>query len=109
MKQAIRPDFFSNFPSLKKEVEAQKNGASEEERKYYGMYLTDGWRLFSEDVQRLLEELEQLNDSAVANGSTYEELGKNAVVVSLTKGIIKRLVDKVNDAKEACEQPSGGR
>ncbi len=108
-KTAIKPDFFSNFPSIKKEVEAQKKGTTEEERNYYSMSLTIGWTQFKSEAERLINELDQLNDTAVANGSSYEELGKNAVVVSLAKGIIKRLLDKVSDSQEACEreQPTG--
>ena len=103
-KTAVRPDFFSQFPSIKKDMEAQSIGATEEERKYYGMSLTSGWVLFKQMADTLIQELDQLNDKAIENGATFEELGKNSVVISQTKGIIKKLLDKVEDSKEACER-----
>lgn len=103
---ALKPSFFSQFPSLKQDEEAKKRGATEEERLYYGMYNTAGWKQFQAMAEQLIGELDQLNDNAVASGATYEELGKNTVVVSLAKGIIKKLLNKVEDCKEACERPS---
>lgn len=103
-KTAVRPDFFANFESLKRKEEAAKKGTTEEEQAYYSMSLSEGWKLFNKDIENLLAEMDQLNDQAVANGMTYEELGKNTVVISLAKGVIRRLVNKVEDAKEACER-----
>lgn len=103
----MRPDFYTNFPSLKIEEEAKEKGATEEERNYYSMALTLGWKQFEEEVERLLEELDSLNDNAVSNGMPYEEIGKNTIVVSLTKGIIRKLINRINDAKEACERGEG--
>lgn len=109
-KTAIRPDFFANFESLKRNKEAEKKGVTKEEQAYYTMSLTEGWQLFNKEVNRLLEEMDQVNENAVANGMPYEELGKNTVVISLAKGVIRRLVNIVNDSKEACEQqPTGGK
>lgn len=111
-KTAIRPDFFANFESLKRNEEAKKIGVTPDEQAYYAMSLSDGWKLFNTEVDYLLQEMEQLNDAAVASGAPYEELGKNTVVISLAKGVIRRLINKVEDAREACErseQPSGGK
>lgn len=110
MDNAIKPNFFSNLPSLKQDEEAKKKGATDEERLYYGMYNTAGWKQFRELAERLMQELDNSNDSAIASGAAIEEIGKNAVVISLTKGVIKRLLNKVEDSREACEQSttSGG-
>lgn len=105
-KGAVKPDFFTNFSSLKRDEELSKKGITDEERSYYSMSLTKGWKLFIRDIENLENDLEQLNDAGVANGMPYEELGRNAVVTSLVKGILKRMVAKIQDAKEACE--SGG-
>lgn len=111
MANALKPNFFSQFPSIKQDEEARAKGATEEERLFYGMSNTAGWALFKELAGNLLEELDQSNDNAIAQGLPIEEIGKNAVVISLTKGIIRRLLNKVDDSKEACErseQPAGG-
>lgn len=103
MAKAIRPDFM-NLPSLKLDGEAKEKGATEEERALYGMYNTGGWKLFEERAEKLISDMEQLNDVAVANGLPYEELGKNTVVISLAKGVLRKLLNLVSDAKEACER-----
>ena len=108
MSDAIKPNFLSSVPSMKQDEEAKAKGATEEERMFYGMYNTAGWKLFQGEAVQLLKDLEDSNDTAIANGTSLEEIGKNAVVISLTKGIIKKLLDKVEDSREACEQPNTG-
>jgi len=105
-KGAIKPDFFSNLPILSQREALDKKGITDREQCLYGMSQTSGWEIFTKEVDELVSQLDQLNENAIASGATYEEIGKNSVIVSLAKGIIKRMMDKVSDAKEACE--SGG-
>src|SRR3990167_11429046 len=105
MKTAVRPDFFANFESLKRNKQAEEKGVSVEEQAYYAMSLTEGWKLFKNAAERLISELDTLNDQAVSKGLPYEELGRNTIVISLSKGVIKRLINVIEDAKEACERP----
>jgi hypothetical protein len=108
MKTAIRPDFyFKQMPSLKQvESEAQKSGASEEEMMIYTMSQMAGWRIMDEFISKLIKDLDTVNKQAIANGEEREEIGRNAVVVSLTQDILNRLQLKVLDAIEACN-PNG--
>ena len=101
-KTALRPDFFANFESLKQNVEAAKKGVSEDEQAFYSMSLTKGWTLFNNLTDDLLDEMDGLIDASIASGATREQIGENTIVVSLAKGIIKRLINKVEDAREAC-------
>ena len=107
MANALKPNFFSQFPSIKQDEEAKAKGATDEERLFYGMSNTAGWQLFKDLAKRLMDELDFSNDQAIAQGLPVEEIGKNAVVISLSKGIIKRLLNKVEDSKEACERDTG--
>lgn len=108
---AMRPDFFANFPTLQKETEAKKRGATDKEQAYYSMSLSAGWKYFDKEIDELLEEMDQLIDNSVANGMTREQIGENTIVVSLARGVIKRLRNKVQDSKEACDPTgeTGGR
>lgn len=109
-KTAIKPDFFAHFESLKRKAVAQKAGVSEEELALYHMSQSEGWQHFNKEVSRLLEEMDALNDAAITTSVTLEDIGRNTMVISLAKGIIKRLVNKVLDAKEVCErQPEGDK
>jgi len=103
-KQAIRPDFFAKLPSLAKDKEAEKKGASKEERQLYGLSSSAGWRVLKEFIDSLIEDLESLNSSAIASGATFEEIGKNALVIDMTKGILEKVVNKVEDARESIDE-----
>ena len=104
MNQSVKPDFFSNFRSLRNEEIAKKAGLTQEELDYFHLGKTAGWKHFEKLKDRLLKELDLMNDSAISNGIPVEEIGKNAIIISLTKGIISRLFNKVKDAQEAAEK-----
>lgn len=103
-KVAVKPDFFNNLPSLIRQEKTVKSEATDEERMLFGLSQTAGWALLLQDIERLLDEMDQMNEKAIMNGATYEEIGKNTLVISLAKGVIHRIVHKVTDAKEACER-----
>lgn len=103
-KQSIKPDFvIRNMPSMVSDDEAGKKGASEEERQLYSMSKSAGWKIFTEHLERVLEELDNINNLAIEQGLGFDQIGQNAVVVSSTKSIIKKITTRVNDAIEACE------
>ncbi len=106
MKTAIRPDFyFKQMPSIQDaDNEAIKRGASEEERQIFAMTQTAGWRVLSEFIEQLYKDLGEVNKTAIANGATLEEIGRNTVVVSLTQEILDKVLNKVSDSVEACTQ-----
>jgi len=102
MKSAIKPNFFAGLPSFLKDKVAKK-GTTNEEKALYAMSVSAGWKIFEEFVDSVLKDVDDINNKAISQGAGFEEIGKNTVVVGIAKGIIKRLLDKVNDAKEACE------
>lgn len=100
--KAIRPSFL-NVPVLNRDKEAEKRGATDEERSLYHMSQTGGWVLFRDIAHQVLQELDDITAQAIANGASEREIGRNTIVTSLTKDIINRLLNRVEDAKEACE------
>lgn len=107
MSSATRPNFIS-LPSLKADKEAERKGASDEERSLYAMSRSGGWKVFSALASQAIKELDEINTKAIESGASYEELGRNTLVISLTKDIIGRLMNKVEDAKESCESGDTG-
>jgi hypothetical protein len=103
-KTAIRPAFFSNLPSLEK-VEEEK--MTDDERFLYGLSTTSGWPIFTKRKDDLLDDMESLQDAAIANGAPKEEIGENAIIISMARGVINRLWKIIEDAKEANE--GGGK
>lgn len=104
VKQAIKPDFYANFPIIKKDLEAKAKGASEEERALYALSLTNGWKILEDYIKEWMNELDRLTDVALEGGASFEEIGRNTIVISFVKGIVQKILNKVKDSKEACEQ-----
>ena len=101
--QALKPSFF-NLPISKKEDEAEKQGASDEERALATLSETKGWKVLSEFISELLTGLDAVNATAIENGASFEDIGKNTVIVNMAKGVINRITTKVSDAEEASEK-----
>jgi hypothetical protein len=105
MKQAVRPAFFTHMPSLEKKDEEK---IPDEEQFLFGMSKTAGWDVFTKRKESLLHDMDIFQETTIASGGNEAEIGKNAIIISMVKGVIQRLWTMVDDAKEACE-PSGGK
>lgn len=104
-KTAIKPDFFLNVPSLAKV--ATNESLTEEELALHAMSQTAGWKIFSNTASRAILELNDINKLAISQGLPLDEIGKNAIVVSLAQEVIERLLNRVTDASEACAKNEG--
>lgn len=105
---ALKPDFFmSNMPHLAKDKEAEKKGITDEERGLYALESTYGWRVLKEYIDNIIGDLDKINEVAIEKGATFDVIGQNQVVINLSKLLIKKILTKVEDAKEACEQSDG--
>lgn len=102
--KAIRPDFFQNLPTLVKEKQAKERGLTEEEQALYALCMHDGWIILREYAENLISDLESVTDIAMNQGMTFEEIGRNAIVANLAKGVITRILQRVDDARDAVEQ-----
>lgn len=104
---AVRPDFFNNIPSAIQERAVKASGVSEEERHLHALSSHKGYEILKDFGDRLLEDLDKTTEMGMTQGLSLEEVGRNAVIANLAKGLIKRIFKKVEDAKEACERPDG--
>ena len=100
--KALRPEIF-NLPSFKKAERVDVKSLTDEER-----VLAQGadkafWKTLKKHIDRVVEELDEVNTQSVAAGASFEEIGRNTVVTTLVKGVVQRIFDKVEDAKEARE------
>lgn len=99
-KQAIKPSFFNSLPTIIKEQEAKNKGVTEEELELVALSHSGGWKVLKEYTESLIKDLDNGTAIAMAQGLPFDEIGRNAVVINLAKGIIKRILDKVEDARE---------
>ena len=101
---AIRPNFITQTlnPVVKKKAESK--GLEEAEIQLATMAMSAGWVVLTDFMGEIMEKLDGANETAIANGADFEKIGQNALIISQTKGVIKRILDKVGDAKEAYEE-----
>jgi hypothetical protein len=103
MKQAIRPTYFNlRDEILKKKIdESIKNGSTEDEQQLALMSGTPGWKVLKEFIDNLSNTLESTNRGQIESGLSFEEIGRNAVVIQIVKDIINQITNKVQDAADA--------
>lgn len=108
--KAIKPDkVFPNLPIFLKEKEVKPESLADEEKILGQGGKTAFWGVLKDFIEEVVKELDEVNDLAISQGGSYEEIGKNTIVISTTKGIIKKIIDKVEDSKEALDQQTTGR
>src|SRR5260221_14741388 len=67
------------------------------------------WKTLKKHFDNSIQQLEQINEQAIAQGMTLEEIGRNALVISQVKGVLRKIENVVEDAKEAMENGTGGK
>lgn len=100
--QALKPDFFMNIPSFVAPEGEIAKGATEEEIALSPMYDKPSWKVFKQYTERVLSELDDINEMAISNGKSREEIGENAIIISLVKGIVRQIINKVENANKSC-------
>jgi len=101
---ALRPEvFLANMPSLVADKVAESKGATDEERVLYSMSKSAGWKVLKEYINNALTDLDGVNERVISSGATFEVVGQNQVAINLTKTIIKKIMDRVEDARESVE------
>lgn len=107
MSQAPRPDFFTNLPSLQGSEGVKNQEVSVEEQQLYALSEQVGWKVFSSYVAQVMEEMVAANEEAVSQGLSLEDIGLNTAVIAKTKRLVRQIMNKVEDAREACQKPDG--
>lgn len=106
-QSALKPTIFNIDAFIEKEE--QSNGITDEERFLNSIADTNGWKIITAFKERVIKELEESNKAMMSGGLSFDEIGKNAVVINLAESIIDRILNKVNDAKEACEADTNAK
>ena len=106
-KQALRPEFFTTLPTVVREQQAKEQGLTGEEQSLVALSHHAGWIILREYIDSLVKDLDNGTEQSIAQGFSLEEIGRNAVVINLAKGVIKRILDKVDDATQVAEKSNG--
>ncbi len=98
---ALKPEAFNLSSYIKQDNFDQEVDPTEEE-----IILATGadkafWITLKKHIESAVNQLENLNEEAMSGGMPLEEIGRNAIVMSQVKGIIRKIVNLVEDAREA--------
>jgi hypothetical protein len=97
--QALRPEAlsFKNFEVVKK---PEIDDTAEEQILANGADNTF-WKIVRGYFDNSIQQLEQINEQAIAQGLPFDEIGRNALVISQVKGVLRKITNVVEDAKES--------
>jgi hypothetical protein len=54
-------------------------------------------------MERVMEELDNLTKTQMTQGVSFEEIGRSTVIKELSKDIVKRIIQHVDDARDSGE------
>jgi hypothetical protein len=98
---ALKPEIL-NIPNwISKEKRTDIEELTQDEKVLASGSDNTFWRTLKRYFQDTINQLDQINDAAIANGMPMEEIGRNAIVISQVKGVLNKVINVVDDAKEA--------
>lgn len=62
------------------------------------------WKTLKKYFDNSIQQLESINEGAIAQGMPLEEIGRNALVISQVKGVLRKIINVVSDAEEAVHE-----
>ena len=100
-KGALRPEIFNIKGFIQQEKKDDEFNVEEK-------ILAAGaeqifWKTLKKHFDNSLVQLDQINEAAISGGMPLEEIGRNALVISQVKGVLRKIMNVVEDAKEALE------
>jgi len=98
-KGALRPEIFNIKGFINQE--RKDDEATVEEKILSAGADQIFWQTLKKYFDNSIQQLEQINESAIAGGMPLEEIGRNALVISQVKGVLRKIMNVVEDAKEA--------
>ena len=103
MSNAIHPDYFKDIKVLTKKEDDQPIEIKEEQV-LADLYDLAGWKVLKEYITDLKTSLDVLLSIAIDSGASYEEIGRKTIVTTLTKSYLDKVIERVNDARDATQQ-----
>jgi len=104
---AIRPDYFADYKQVVEKSEPAPEQELVDEKFLHNLYEHDGFPVLKRYIDDLKTQVEQVSNQSMETGASFEEIGKNAVIVKLVQKYLDRVIEKVTDAYEAIENQRG--
>lgn len=108
MANAIHPDYFKDFREAMIPKEATTVDEAEKEEQMFADFAQTGtWDYLKKYILDLNLVLDGLVRASMETGASYEEIGQKTIVSELAKSFLLRVVEKVENARTALENPGG--
>lgn len=101
--KALRPGSFSFSDFIQEDTQTGLD-ITEGELLFSKGRQTAFWKELKKHFDNEIRQLDDIQDNAIATGASRDQIGENAVVISLTRGVLKRIVNRIEDAREADEK-----
>ena len=99
-EQAIKPVF--NISSyIKEEKKTDVETLTEDEKTLGYGAKQKFWKVLREHIENEIDNIDKIAEDAIESGAPMEEIGRNTIVVSQVKGVLKRIFNIVEDSYEA--------
>lgn len=98
---AIKPDYFN--PLLKVHEEADSLGILPEENHLNALAQMAGWTELKDYIKGLQQVFDGLVKARMSANASKEEIGEAAILAELCKENLQRIINKVEDSKDAVE------
>ena len=102
--KAIRPNYLKEIRELGSLKTEKKD---DQDIHLYNLSNHKGWKILNKFINNLKDNLDNINKLKIENGASFEEVGQNSIVITLTKEYLTLVQNKVNDARSEIE-PDGG-
>ena len=105
--EAIKPEYFADLRqirSLRIKAKAEKAGIDPEEGLLHALSDHGGWKVLEKHINDIKADLDELTKAQMEKGATREEIGATAVTAQLGKDLLDKILNRVNDAREAVEE-----
>uniref|UniRef100_A0A6M3J205 Uncharacterized protein n=1 Tax=viral metagenome TaxID=1070528 RepID=A0A6M3J205_9ZZZZ len=100
-KGAIRPEIFTIKGFIQQD---KKDDEHTVEEKILATGANNAfWKTLKKHFENSIQQLDRINEEAIAGGMPLEEIGRNALVISQVKGVLNKIMNVVEDAKEALD------
>lgn len=100
---ALKPEFVDIRSYIERE-KVEEDQPSQDEKILASGADKAFWKVLKRYFEEEMYSLEQINEHAIASGLPFDEIGRNALVINQVKGVLRKITNRVDDAKEEADK-----
>lgn len=101
VKGAIKSNYFNEFANVK--ALSEKPGKDPEQDALNSLAMQNGWIVLKKYIERIMTELDDMTRTQMTQGVSFEEIGRSTIIKEITKDVLRRIINHVEDSKGGIE------